>query len=222
MTSFAMYADTRCPLTLDHGSLRDLLRETEIPGWVNGRQVYDHEEGGYTSLGDAIAVASDDLRRAGEQAIAGVPGAEAAKSRVMILLTDGKDNPAPIAGAKPPDPLVAAQVASTLGIKIYTIGAVGSAPQQRGGLTLFSRPRAEVDEGMLKGIARTTGGKYFRATDTDSLVTVYDEIDRLERRRTGERTYQDNVYAARFAMFVGLALLFGELLLAHTFFRRVP
>jgi Ca-activated chloride channel family protein len=113
-------------------------------------------------------------------------------------------------------------VAATLGIKIYTIGAVGSAPLQRGGLNLFARGRAQVDEGMLKGIARTTGGKYFRATDTDSLVTVYDEIDRLERRRTGERTYQDNVYASRFAMFVGLALLFAELLLTQTLFRRVP
>lgn len=222
MTTFAMYADTRCPLTLDHGSLRDLLRETEIPGWVDGRQMYEHEEGGYTALGDAIAVAADDLRRAGEQAIAGVPGSEAAKSRVMILLTDGKDNPAPIRGADPPSPLDAARVAATLGIKVYTIGAVGSAPRQRGPLGMFAMRRAEVDEGSLKEIARITGGKYFRATDTDSLVTIYDEIDRLERRQTGERTYQDNIYAARMAMIVGLACLMMELLLVNTRYRRVP
>ena len=89
MTTFAMYADTPCALTLDHGSLSDLLDETEIPGSVNGRQVREEQEAGYTALGDAIALATDDLRRAGDQAIAGVPGAEAAKSRVMILLTDG-------------------------------------------------------------------------------------------------------------------------------------
>lgn len=222
MTTFAMYADTRCPLTLDHGSLRDLLRETEIPGWVNGRQVGQHEEAGYTALGDSIAVAADDLRRAGEQAVAGVPGAEAAKSRVMILLTDGKNNPAPIRGTEPPDPEDAAKVAATLGIKIYTIGAVGSAPRRRAGLNIFMQSRAEVDERMLKAIARITGGKYFRATDTGSLVTIYDEIDRLERRRTGERTFHDDVFAAKAAMLAGLAFLMMELLLANTRYRRIP
>jgi Ca-activated chloride channel family protein len=222
MTTFAMYADTRCPLTLDHGSLRDLLQETEIPGWVNRRQVVEHEEAGYTALGDAITLATDDLRRAGEQAIAGVPGAEAAKSRVMILLTDGKDNPAPIRGAEPPDPLDAAKIAATLGIKVYTIGAVGAAPRRRSAFDRLMQPRAEFDEPSLKEIARITGGKYFRATDTGSLVTIYDEIDRLERRRTGERTFQDNVFAARAAMLSALALLMTELLLVNTRYRRIP
>ncbi len=220
MTKFAMYADTVCPLTLDHGSLRDLLRETEIPGWTRGQQVRQHEEAGYTALGDAIITATDDLRRAGEKALAGVPGAEAARSRVMILLTDGKDNPAPIRGTTAPDPLEAARVAATLGIKIYTIGAIGSAPQQQRGFMM--RGRAEFDEGTLQKIAGMTGGKYFRATDTDSLVTIYDEIDRLERRRTGERTYQDNIRASTLAMIAGLSLLMLEFLLSNTRFRRIP
>jgi Ca-activated chloride channel family protein len=222
MTTFAMYADTRCPLTLDHGSLRALLRETEIPGWIDGRQVYEHEEAGYTALGDAIAMGADDLRRAGQQAVAGVPGAEPANSRVMILLTDGKDNPAPIRGTQPPDPLDAATVAATLGTRIYTIGAIGSGDPQRAGLDLFLQPRAEMDEPLLMEIARVSGGKYFRATDTDSLVTIYDEIDRLERRRTGERTFHDNLFAARVAMLAALALLITELLLANTRYRRIP
>ncbi len=222
MTTFAMYADTPCPLTLDHGSLRDLLRETEIPGWVNGRQMREHPEAGYTALGDAIALAADDLRRAGDQAVAGVPGAEAAKSRVMILLTDGKDNPAEFAGAEPPDPGEAAKVAATLGIKVYTIGAVGSAQPRRPGLGMLFQRRAQVDEESLKNIARITGGKYFRATDSDSLVTIYDEIDRLERHRTGERTYHDNIYAAQLAMLIGLGLLMTELLLVNTRYRRIP
>ncbi len=221
MTTFAMYADTACPLTLDHGSLLDLLAETEIPGWVNRRQVREHLEAGYTALGEGIALATDDLRRAGEQAVVGVPGAQAAKSRVMILLTDGKNNPVPNPLAQPPDPIEAAKVAATLGIKIYTIGAVGSAPVQRGFASIFQR-RAGVDEVTLKEIAKLTDGRYFRATDTDSLRTVYDEIDRLERRRTGERTFRDDIRAAHLAMWAGLGLLVGELLLINTRYRRIP
>ena len=222
MTTFAMFADTNCPLTLDHGSLVDLLDETEIPGWVNGRKVRDHPESAFTALGDAIALAADDLRRAGDQAIAGVPGAEAAKSRVMILLTDGANNPAQLPQAEPPDPLDAARLAATLGIKIYTVGAVGASASGRRGPFARSLAARQVDEPMLKDIARITGGKYFRATDTDSLVTIYDEIDRLERRRTGERSYRDNIVAARLAMMIGLAVIMAELLLVNTRYRRIP
>jgi len=223
MTTFAMYADTPCPLTLDHGSLRDLLKDTDIPGWVGGRQVRQDEEAGNTSLGDAIVLATDVLRRAGDQAIAGVPGAESAKSRVMILLTDGQDNPPEFAKRTAPNPVEAAKIAATLGIKVYTIGAVGSERLRRGGgFGFFAPMRAEVDEPTLERIAEVTGGKYFRATDTKSLVTIYDEIDKLERRRTGERTYRDNVYACRVAMLTGLALLMAELLLVNGRYRRLP
>ncbi len=221
MTTFAMFAESPCPLTLDHASLVDLLKETEIPGWVDGREVRRDEEAGYTALGDAIVLATDDLRRAGEQAVAGVPGAESAKSRVLILLTDGADNPASIQGGPPaPNPLEAAKVAAKLGIKVYTIGAIGSARRAPRGL--FVQRRAEVDEDLLQRIANATGGKYFRAVDTDSLEEVYEEIDQLERRKTGERSYQDNIQAARIAMILGLALLMTELLFANTRYRRLP
>jgi len=221
MTTFAMYADTNCPLTLDHGSLIDLLEDTEIPGWVHGRQVREDEEAGYTAIGDAIVLATDDLRRAGTQAVAGVPGAEAAKSRVIILLTDGANNPAPDPNVEPPDPVAAAKVAAELGIKIYTIGAVGSG---RGQLGIFGmmRPGRGVDEASLKAIASATGGRYFRATDTQSLETIYEEIDRLETRRTGERTFRDDIEAAKIAMLCGMGLLMTELLLVSTRFRRLP
>ena len=127
--------------------------------------------------------------------------------------------PAPVhACVKPPDPLEAARVAASLGIKIYTIGAVGSSPARRS----FFQAAPQVNEPMLKEIANLTDGTYFRATDTDSLVTIYDEIDRLERRRTGERSFQDNIAGARFAMIVGLALLMLELTLTHTRFRTIP
>ena len=222
MTTFAMYADTRCPLTLDHGSVCDLLRATDIPGWVDGRQIREHLEAGYTALGDAIVLATDDLRRAGEQAVAGVPGAEAAKSRVMILLTDGVNQPAPIAGAKPPDPIEAAEVAATLGIKIYTIGAVGSPRVSQGSRSVFQQRPRPVDEPTLEKIASLTGGRYFRATNTESLRTIYDEIDQLERHGTGQRIFRDNVWAAKWAMLAGLALLMFELLLVNTRYRRIP
>ncbi len=222
MTTFAMFADSPCPLTLDHATLAKLLDETEIPGWADGRQVRADQESDYTGLGDAIALAADDLRRAGEQAIAGVSGATPAKSRVMILLTDGANNPAPFRDAPPaPDPQEAAKVAARMGIKIYTIGAVGDQRRQRGA-GFFGSRGMQVDEGSLKSIASTTGGKYFRATDTDSLRTIYEEIDRLERRKTGERVFQDDTYAAKFAMLTGLALLMMEMLLSNTRYRRIP
>ncbi len=221
MTTFAMFADTVCPLTLDHGSLSDLLAQTDIPGFVNGHQVRQEEEAGYTSLGDAITLATDDLRRAGEQAVAGVPGAEAAKSRVMILLTDGADNPPKIPGLTPPSPIEAARVAAKLGIKVYTIGA-GSSESARGFQGFFALRRPEFDETALKEIATATGGRYFRATDSESLITIYDEIDKLERHKTGERTFHDHVAAARTAMLAGLGLLMGELVLINTRYRRIP
>lgn len=221
MTTFAMYADTRCPLTLDHANLVNLLDQTEIPGWVGGVERYRHPEANYTSLGDAIVLATDELRRAGEKAQAGVLGAEAAKSLVMILLTDGVNHPHPQHKATAPDPIESATLAAKMGIKIYTIGAVGaSGMRRRGGFS--GRPTADVDEPMLMKIAAKTGGKYFRATDTKSLSTIYDEIDRLERQITGERTYQDNTRAANMAMLIALGLLTGEVLLVNTRYRRIP
>ncbi len=222
MTAFAMFAETTCPLTLDHGSLLDLLDETDIPGWVKGRQVRELQEAGFTSLGEAIVVATDDLRRASEQAVAGVPGAEAAKSRVVVLLTDGKDNPPKNPAAPAPDPVQAAKVAATLGIKIYTIGAGGSQPPQSQGFGMLFQRRAEFDDEMLKEIAKAGGGKYFRATDVRSLTEIYEEIGKLETRRTGERTFRDDILAARYAMICGLGLLITELVLVNTRYRRVP
>ena len=222
MTTFAMYADTRCPLTLDHGSVVESVRQTDIPGWVDGRPVRQHIEANYTALGEAIVLATDDLRRAGEQAIAGVPGAEPAKSRVMILLTDGADNPFKQPRVEPPDPIEAARVAAALGVKIYTIGAIGSVRDRRQTPRLFQPTVAEVDEPALEEIARITGGSYFRATDTRSLRKIYDEIGRLERRATGARVFRDNARGAKLAMLAGLGLLMFELLLVNTRYRKIP
>ncbi|MBU0606731.1 MAG: VWA domain-containing protein [Armatimonadetes bacterium] len=222
MVSFARYADVKCPLTRDQANLVNLLEATDIPGWVQGVQRYRHPEADNTALGDAIVLGTDELRRAGEQAIAGIAGAEPAKSKVMILLTDGADNPAPDARRDAPKPVEAAKLAAALGIKIYTIGAVGAERRAQTSFDFFRRPTAGVDEGTLQEIARVTGGRYFRATDTESLVMIYDEIDKLERRRTGEREYYDDLGVVRTALAVALALLTVEVLLVNTRFRRMP
>ena len=222
MVSFAMYADSRCPLTRDHANLVNLLDATEIPGWVAGVQRYEHPEAGYTALGDAVVLATDELRRAGEQAVAGIPGAEPAKSRVMILLTDGADNPAPEYAREAPNPVEAAKLAASLGIKIYTIGAVGAQGRSQSPFGVFGRRSMPVDEETLKRIAEASGGRYFRATDTKSLVTIYDEIDKLERHSTGEREYYDDLGAARTALLIALGLLGAEILLVNTRYRRIP
>lgn len=220
MTTFAMFADTRCPLTLDHASLADLLRQAEIPGWVDGQQVRDDPEAGYTAMGDAIVLATDDLRRAGDQAIEGVPGAEAAKSKIMVLLTDGADSP--YFKETSPDPIEAAKAAATLGIKIYTIGAIGNAPRRRGAFDLMTPRIADVDEPTLKKIAEITGGKYFRATDTDSLTTICAEIDKLEKAKTGQRQYRDNLAASKRFMLAAMGLVLFEVLMSCTRLRRFP
>jgi len=114
------------------------------------------------------------------------------------------------------------ELAKSLGIKVYTIGAIGSGTQQRRSPFDFMLPTAAVDEPMLKQIASITGGQYFRATDIDSLAGFYEEIDKLETHKTGERSFRDNVWAAQLAMLVGLGFLMTELLLVSTRYRRVP
>lgn len=226
MTVFAMYPDVRCPLTLDHGNLISLLRETDIPGWVRGRREWDHPESHFTALGNAIVRATDELRKAGEQAVAGIPGAEAARSKVMVLLTDGYNNPAPELKADSADPVEAARLAAKLGIRIYTVGAVGTPDAGRNrvrGLFGAMTPRtAEVDETTLKAIADVTGGRYFRAENVEGLTTIYREIDQLERRKTGQRVFHDDTGLARRLILAGLAMIVSELMLAYFVYRRSP
>src|SRR5262249_28504370 len=151
-------ADTRAPLTLDHGDLLAALDGLAITTEAS-------EDG--TAIGDGLALAVERLRTA------------KARSRVIILLTDGVNN----AGATAP--LGAAEWAKDSRIKIYTIGAgtTGMAPVRvdRGfGSELVSVP-VEIDEELLTKIADATGGHYFRATDAASLAQIYREIDSLER-----------------------------------------
>lgn len=199
--SFAGYADTRSPLTLDHQMVTRVADELEI--------VSDRSEDG-TALGDGLGLAVERLRRS------------KAQSRVAILLTDGVQN----AGVE--SPTSAADLAAQAGIKVYTIGAGtnGMAPIETtdpftGRAVLRSVP-VEIDEATLRQIADATGGTYFRATDANSLRAIYGEIDRLERTELDETRYLD--YHLYYGHLVVLALLLAGLgwLGRATLWRRLP
>ena len=198
IVTFAGQAVTQAPLTLDHDALTAAIRGVEIGGLAEG-----------TAIGTALATAVHRLR-----------GSDA-RSRIVILLTDGVNNAGPI------DPLTAAETARALGVRVYTIGVgtTGEAPY------LLEDPRfgrryvrvvVRIDEDILRRIAGLTGGRYFRATDPRALDQVYAEIDRLERSPlTGRRPV---VRLDRYLWFLLPALGFVviEGLLRGTIFRRLP
>jgi len=195
---FAGRPYTQCPLTLDHGWLLAQLDRTEI-GMV--------EDG--TAIGTAIATGLNRLRRS------------RAKSRVMVLLTDGVNN----AGTLTPD--AAAELAKTLGVKIYTIGAgtKGLAPypaRDLFGRTIYQPVKIEVDDERLTKIAQTTGGLYFRATDADSLRNIYSQIDRLEKTTIEQPRYLNYREWYSALAVPALLLLLLELVLAQWAVRVLP
>lgn len=183
------------PLTLDHDWLSKRLEALSI-GMI--------EDG--TAIGSAIGTGVSRLNN------------QDAKSRILILLTDGMNT----AGKVPP--LVAAEAAQALSIKVYTIGAgtKGVAPipvtDQFGRKRLANR-KVDIDETVLKQIAERTGARYFRATDTSSLERIYQEIDKMETTTRNIKHFEH--YRELFPMLVGLFLLFilGELILRA---RRLP
>ncbi len=143
-----------------------------------------------------------------------------AKSKVIILLTDGVNNSGNI------DPRTATELAKELGIKVYTIG-IGTngmadfpwSKDPRTGLLNFRKQKVEIDEALLKEIATQTKGKYFRATDNTSLKDIYDEIDKLEKTKIEEFKYYN--YQEKFRVFVllGLGFLLLEFVLRNTLFK---
>lgn len=199
--SFAGFADTRCPLTLDHSILLQIADTLEI--------VTERREDG-TAVGDGLGLAVERLR------------ASEARSKVVILLTDGVNN----RGEE--TPLAAAELAATEGIKVYTIGAGtrGMAkvrvPDPFTGRERVRKVEVEIDEETLQAIAERTGGRYFRATDSAALREVYQSIDSLERSKIGEERFRE--YTEYYRHFTGAALLLAALawLLMATVFRRLP
>jgi len=200
LVGFARYADSLCPLTLDHGNLLAILEQLEVPS--------ERAEDG-TAIGEGLALAVERLRR------------QKTASKVAILLTDGVNNAGDI------EPVQAARLAAQHGIRVYTIGAgrTGYAPvpvQTRDGRTVLRRGYVEIDEDTLREIADRSGGRYYHATDAEGLRSVIEEIDRLERSEVSEIRYLE--YQHHFAIFVGAALVLvaTSSLLSGTWLRRLP
>jgi len=198
MVVFGDDAYTQCPLTLDYDVLSTFLRKTEIG--VAGQS---------TAIGSAIAMSVKRLKD--------VP----AKSKIIILLTDGVNNAGRIS------PEIAAGIAKSMGIKIYTIGvgSNGLVPFKIAGIfggSRYVKQQVELDEETLKAIAKKTGGMYFKATDTAGLKEVYRTIDELEKTEVDVKIYTDyNDFFPGFLLF-GLIFLITEVVLGNTRFRKIP
>jgi len=187
---------TQCPLTTDHAVLINLLREIES-GMI--------EDG--TAIGMGLA-----------NSVTRIKDSEA-KSKVIILLTDGVNNRGEIA------PATAAGIAKTFGVRVYTIG-VGSRgmapyPVQTPFGTQYQNMPVEIDEDILKDIAANTGGRYFRATDNNKLVEVYSEIDKLEKSKIDVRQFTKKEEEYMPLAIIAFCLLAVELLLRFTILRKL-
>ncbi len=188
---------TQCPLTTDHAVLINLFKEVKSGMIDDG-----------TAIGDGLATAINRLKDS------------KAKSKVVILLTDGMNNAGEIA------PLTAAEIAKTFGIRVYTIGVGtrGTAPypvQTPYGIR-YQQMRVQIDEDVLRKIAEMTGGKYFRATDNRKLEEIYQEIDKLEKSKIDVKQFskREEEYL-RFALAAAFLLLL-EWLLGQTVLRKLP
>ncbi len=213
MVTFARYADTVAPLTLAHGALDQFLDSVEL--------VKRKSEDG-TAIGDGIALAAGRLKEA-EETLAKQNGRGEAgyeiKSKIIILLTDGQNN----TGERTTRD--AARLAKEWGIKVYTIGVGGDGQklrQQGVWGRLFSMAGRGVDTETLKSVAETTGGVFRMAEDADALRSIYAEIDRLEKTEIEAARYMDYRELFQPLILVALGLLFFEILLSNTVFRRIP
>jgi len=194
---FSREAFTQCPLTIDYSVLRNLLKDVKS-GMI--------EDG--TAIGNAVANGINRLKDS------------KAKSKVMILLTDGVNNAGEI------NPITAAEISKKFGIRIYSIGigTIGQAPypfQTPFGIRYQMVP-VEIDEGVLKQISEMTGARYFRATNNKKLEDIYKEIDNLERTRVEVTSFRSRTELFYNWMVIGLVFLILEMLLSKTYFRRLP
>ena len=193
MVVFGSEAFTQAPLTLDHDVLQKFLEKVEIGMAGDG-----------TAIGDGLATAVKRLKD--------TPG----KSHIVVLLTDGANNAGRI------DPIAAAQAAKALGIRVHTIGvgSEGVVPIVQNGRVFHIK--ADIDEKTLKAIADETGGVYRRAMDTNALINVYGEIDKLEKNRREEKDKRRGRDVFPTLLGVATLLLLLEAIWRCTKYRRVP
>jgi Ca-activated chloride channel family protein len=203
LTIFAGESFTQCPMTTDHSSLLSLLQNVRTDIAARGLI----EDG--TAIGMGLANAVSRLKDS------------KAKSKVVILLTDGSNNRGDIS------PMTAAEIAKSLGIRVYTIGVGtnGTAPYPYplpGGGVEYIQVPVEIDTNTLSSISATTDGKFYRATNAKELHDIYQEIDKLEKSKLNVKQFSRRYEAYQpFALGAVLALLL-EILLRITIFRRIP
>ncbi len=217
LITFAGYADGETPPTLDHEYLVSQL---------NNKQIVTQRSEDGTAIGDAISLAVEKLNALDARQ------KEKVKSKVIILLTDGENNAGQL------DPIQAAELAQTMGIKVYTIGVGtrGQAPipvtDPFSGRQTFQWMPVNIDEATLEKVASLSGGKYFRATDTDSLAKIYSEIDTLEKTKVEAHQFVDyqelavqSFRAGRWTLppilLVAILLLTARVLLQQTWLREM-
>lgn len=188
---------TQCPLTVDYQVLKSLIVPLKS-GMI--------EDG--TAIGLGLANGINRLRES------------KAKSKVIILLTDGINNRGEI------DPITAAQIAQSFGIRVYTVGVgtVGEAPypMQTPFGTRYQMVPVEIDEKVLRQVAQMTDGKYFRATDNRKLRAIYQEIDALEKTRIEVRSYRRYTELFYSSILAAVLLLFVEIVVSKTWLRKIP
>ena len=202
LTIFAGESFTQCPMTTDHTSLLNLLQNVRADIAARGL-ISDG-----TAIGMGLANAVGRLK------------ASKAKSKVVILLTDGSNNMGDIS------PMTAAEIAQSLGIRVYTIGVgtnkVAPYPMPVAGGVQYVNMPVEIDTKTLSEIAQTTQGDFYRATNNNELKKIYKEIDQLEKSKMSVKKFKKKFDAfPPFVMAAALALLL-ELLLRITIFRRIP
>ncbi len=198
LVAFAGQAFTQCPLTLDHDLLAEFLSQVKM-GVV--------EDG--TAIGSAIATGANRLRES------------EAESKVMVLLTDGDNNAGNV------DPITAAKAAAAMDIKIHTIGVgkEGKVPYPIDDMLFGKRYQyvpTNLDEETLREIARISGGRYYRAQNTEALARIYAEIDKLERTEISSTERVDYQEASTRFLLPVVLLLFAEFLLSRFFLRSLP
>ena len=202
MTIFAGEAFTQCPMTTDHTSLLNLMQNVRTDLASHGLI----EDG--TAVGMGLANAVTRLKDS------------KAKSKVVILLTDGSNNAGEIS------PLTAAEIAKSLGIRVYTIGVgtnkVARYPMPVAGGVQYVNIPVEIDTKTLSEIASITDGHFYRATNNDELKQIYKDIDQLERSKLNVKKFSKRYEAFQPFAIAALLVLLLEILLRLTYFRRIP
>jgi Ca-activated chloride channel homolog len=200
VVAFARYAYTQAPLTLDHDVLIDLVERLKIV--PRGGD----EDG--TAIGSAIITGVARLKES------------KAKAKVVVLLTDGMNNFGEIS------PESAAQVASKLKIKIYTIGAgtkgLAPYPVQMFGQWAMTRVVVDIDEESLRKVAGITGGQYYRAQDERALEAIYDRINKMEKVKIEEEKFMEYRELFPYFLIPAFLLMLVEIVVSQTLLRRLP